>query len=236
MAARAAAFVRSVLFTLPAAVAVNELLFSVLRVEGRSMQPALNPGPPGGPAQSAAGTPQPDCEWVLVDKASVKLLRRYERGGVYVFWRALLLLRWLPAREGGGRGAAAAAGSLPRRAFFPSALQPLTPAPRRNNRRCRRAPDDPHEQLIKRLVGLEGDVLYLPRSHEAKAVPQGRCWLEGDNGRASVDSASSYGPIHLGLLEGRATHVVWPPGRARRLADAMPPHRLLDTGRSAPVQ
>jgi len=101
MAARAAAFVRSVLFTLPAAVAVNELLFSVLRVEGRSMQPALNPGPPGGPAQSAPGTPQPDSEWVLVDKASVKLLRRYERGGVYVFWRV-----WggFPARGRGSSG------------------------------------------------------------------------------------------------------------------------------------
>jgi inner membrane protease subunit 2 len=110
-----------------------------------------------------------------------------------------------------------------------------TPAASHRRRRRRRAPDDPHEQLIKRLVGLEGDVLYLPHTHEAKAVPQGRCWLEGDNGRASVDSASSYGPIHLGLLEGRATHVVWPPGRARRLEGAMPPHRLLDSGRSAPV-
>jgi hypothetical protein len=43
--------------------------------------------------------------------------------------------------------------------------------------------------------------------------PQGRCWIEGDNRSHSTDSRNMYGPVHLGLLEGRAVCVVWPPHR-----------------------
>lgn len=33
--------------------------------------------------------------------------------------------------------------------------------------------------------------------------------------------------VHLGLLEGRVTHIVWPPGRMGRLAVQPQPDRLL---------
>jgi hypothetical protein len=33
----------------------------------------------------------------------------------------------------------------------------------------------------------------------------------------------------MGLLEGRVTHVVWPPGRLGRVASVCPPGRILHT-------
>lgn len=67
-------FLRQFLWTLPLGVAVHDVIGSVIRIDGRSMQPTLN----------APGADMP--EWVLVEKVSVKLKHEYERGGVYVFW------------------------------------------------------------------------------------------------------------------------------------------------------
>ena len=47
---------------------------SVIRVDGASMQPTLNP-------RGAEGR-----DWVLVEKWSVKLLHRPRRGDVVVLW------------------------------------------------------------------------------------------------------------------------------------------------------
>lgn len=60
-------------------------------------------------------------------------------------------------------------------------------------------------------------------------MPVGRCWVEGDNAAVSGDSRSAYGPVHLGLLEGRVSHVVWPLERIGRVAVAPQPQRLLQT-------
>lgn len=46
----------------------------VRRVDGASMQPCLNP------AGSTA------ADWVLVEKLSIKFLRKYTRGEVVVLW------------------------------------------------------------------------------------------------------------------------------------------------------
>jgi hypothetical protein len=37
--------------------------------------------------------------------------------------------------------------------------------------------------------------------------------------------------VHLGLLEGRVTHIVWPPARMGRVAVQEQPARLLQTDR-----
>ncbi len=34
--------------------------------------------------------------------------------------------------------------------------------------------------------------------------------------------------VHLGLLEGRVTHVLWPPSRCRRVATYVPRGKLAD--------
>jgi inner membrane protease subunit 2 len=49
--------------------------------------------------------------------------------------------------------------------------------------------------MVKRLIGLENDVVLMPDSGELEKVPAGRCWVEGDNADKSADSRSSYGPV-----------------------------------------
>jgi signal peptidase I len=53
---------------------VTDTVGSVLRVNGVSMRPTFNPEQPGA------------CDWVLVEKLSIKLLHQYHRGDVVVFW------------------------------------------------------------------------------------------------------------------------------------------------------
>lgn len=81
--------------------------------------------------------------------------------------------------------------------------------------------------MIKRLVGVEGDIIlnsdYSPR--EQVVVGKGACWVEGDNRENSIDSNSAYGPISQGLIFGKATHVIWPPEEWKRLEPKLPKSR-----------
>jgi signal peptidase I len=52
----------------------TDCIASVLKVEGGSMRPTLNPDSTG------------PSDWVLVEKLSVKLQRCYTRGEVVVLW------------------------------------------------------------------------------------------------------------------------------------------------------
>jgi len=75
------------------------------------------------------------------------------------------------------------------------------------------SPKDPTDNLIKRVVALEGDTVEPRSAYDSKVkIPSGHCWVEGDNITNSVDS-NKYGPVPLGLLFGVATHIVWPPHR-----------------------
>ncbi|GLC43380.1 hypothetical protein PLESTF_000427300 [Pleodorina starrii] len=89
------------------------------------------------------------------------------------------------------------------------------------------APDQPHQQLVKRIIALEQDVVWDSEKGKPTKIPQGRCWLEGDNPEASGDSRNMYGPVHLGLLEGRVTHVIWPPWRIGAVRRWYPADRLI---------
>ena len=40
-------------------------------------------------------------------------------------------------------------------------------------------------------------------------IPAGHIWIEGDYSENSLDS-NTFGPIPLGLLKAKATHVVYP--------------------------
>ncbi|KAI4789460.1 hypothetical protein KUCAC02_032828, partial [Chaenocephalus aceratus] len=55
-------------------------------------------------------------------------------------------------------------------------------------------------------------------------VPDGHFWLEGDHHGHSLDS-NSFGPVSVGLLHGRASHIIWPPNRWQRIAASLPPNR-----------
>ncbi|KAK4742571.1 hypothetical protein SAY87_000572 [Trapa incisa] len=78
------------------------------------------------------------------------------------------------------------------------------------------SPTDHKERHIKRIIGLPGDWVGISHIDDVIRVPEGHCWVEGDNLASSFDSRS-LGPIPLGLVRGRVTHVVWPPSRIGRV-------------------
>ncbi|KAK1599611.1 peptidase S24/S26A/S26B/S26C [Colletotrichum navitas] len=57
---------------------------------------------------------------------------------------------------------------------------------------------------VKRVVGMPGDFVLFnsPDSRKDMMVPQGHCWLVGDNLEASRDSRT-YGPVPLALIGGK---------------------------------
>uniref|UniRef100_A0A3Q4HRQ9 Helix-turn-helix domain-containing protein n=1 Tax=Neolamprologus brichardi TaxID=32507 RepID=A0A3Q4HRQ9_NEOBR len=55
-------------------------------------------------------------------------------------------------------------------------------------------------------------------------VPDGHFWIEGDHHGHSLDS-NSFGPVSVGLLHGRASHIIWPPNRWQRITASLPANR-----------
>uniref|UniRef100_A0ACD6A1S8 Uncharacterized protein n=2 Tax=Avena sativa TaxID=4498 RepID=A0ACD6A1S8_AVESA len=88
------------------------------------------------------------------------------------------------------------------------------------------SPVDHRSTLVKRLIGLPGDWISVPETAEIRKIPEGHCWVEGDNGSVSWDSRC-YGPVPLGLVQGRVTHVVWPPHKIGRVDKRMPEGRVM---------
>ncbi|KAM7467985.1 hypothetical protein LguiB_015547 [Lonicera macranthoides] len=83
------------------------------------------------------------------------------------------------------------------------------------------SPSDHKRRNIKRITGLPGDWIRTPSTYDASKIPEGHCWVEGDNSASSFDSRS-YGPIPLGLIQGRATHIIWPPQRIGKVDRRIP--------------
>ncbi|KAL9960131.1 hypothetical protein ACROYT_G033540 [Oculina patagonica] len=88
-------------------------------------------------------------------------------------------------------------------------------------------PTDPGGVLIKRVIALEGDHVKSLSYKKKKIVkiPKGHCWVEGDNHSHSHDS-NAFGPVAVGLIQGKATHIVWPPKRWQRLENFTSEDRL----------
>ncbi|KFY00001.1 hypothetical protein V495_08564 [Pseudogymnoascus sp. VKM F-4514 (FW-929)] len=76
-----------------------------------------------------------------------------------------------------------------------------------------RSVTEPGERVIKRVIGLEGDYVLrdTPGSGSDKMiqVPQGHCWVTGDNLDASLDSRI-WGPMPMGLIKGKLIAKVLP--------------------------
>jgi len=80
-----------------------------------------------------------------------------------------------------------------------------------------RTPHDPNKKAVKRIIGLEGDVVRTkaPYPVEYVRVGEGHVWVEGD-GEKSGDS-NQYGPISRQLITGHITHIMLPLERAGRV-------------------
>ncbi|XP_058099651.1 uncharacterized protein LOC131244003 [Magnolia sinica] len=88
-----------------------------------------------------------------------------------------------------------------------------------------RSPKNHKETLVKRLIAIPGDWIRIPESYEILKIPEGHCWVEGDNSAFSMDSRS-FGPIPLALVQGRVTHVIWPPQRIGEVERKFPTGRI----------
>nr|AFK44255.1 unknown [Lotus japonicus] len=75
-----------------------------------------------------------------------------------------------------------------------------------------RSPLNHKETHIKRIIALPGEWIGAHHNYDVLKIPEGHCWVEGDNAASSLGS-KSFGPIPLALIRGRVTHVVWPPQR-----------------------
>jgi inner membrane protease subunit 2 len=73
-----------------------------------------------------------------------------------------------------------------------------------------RSPYNPHGWAVKRIIGLEGDIVRTkkPYPFAEEKVPQGHIWVEGD-GEKTLDS-NTYGPISKSLLVGKAVYMLLP--------------------------
>ncbi|XP_006653159.1 mitochondrial inner membrane protease subunit 2-like isoform X2 [Oryza brachyantha] len=88
-----------------------------------------------------------------------------------------------------------------------------------------RSPTEHRSLVVKRLIALPGDWIQVPAAQEIRQIPEGHCWVEGDS-PCSRDSRS-YGPIPLGLMQGRVTYIVWPPNRIGPVERKMPEGRVM---------
>lgn len=78
------------------------------------------------------------------------------------------------------------------------------------------SPRNPNETIIKRVIGVEGDIVVSKKKTDncssRKVVPKGYYWIEGDHKGHSYDS-TSFGPISIGLVIAKVPVIVWPPSR-----------------------
>ena len=90
---------------------------------------------------------------------------------------------------------------------------------------CIASPRGSRERLIKRIIGLEGDIVRtLNYKNPYVRIPEGHCWVEGDHHSQSMDS-NFFGPIPLALIIGKASYIVWPPKRWSPLKSELPVDR-----------
>ncbi|XP_042323932.1 mitochondrial inner membrane protease subunit 2 isoform X5 [Sceloporus undulatus] len=80
---------------------------------------------------------------------------------------------------------------------------------------------------IRNYEVQRGDIVSLVTIGYKKKyvkVPHGHIWVEGDHHGHSFDS-NAFGPVSLGLLHARATHILWPPERWQKLHPKLPSER-----------
>lgn len=70
-------------------------------------------------------------------------------------------------------------------------------------------PTNPKQNICKRIVALQGDLVKGSFPGRKTFIPKGHVWLEGDNSSNSADSRV-YGPVPQALIRSRVVCRVWP--------------------------
>lgn len=72
---------------------------------------------------------------------------------------------------------------------------------------------------VKRVIGLEGDVVHTRKPYPTPyvRVPPGHMWVEGDAGEGKSLDSNTYGPVSIGLVTGQLTHILLPWEKAGRV-------------------
>ncbi|KAF3296930.1 hypothetical protein EYR41_010363 [Orbilia oligospora] len=85
-----------------------------------------------------------------------------------------------------------------------------------------RSPIDPELTAIKRVVGLEGDVVVTkkPFPQSEIVVPRNHVWVEGDD--IHSHDSNYFGAISTHLIQAKVTHIVWPFSRLGIVEKALP--------------
>ncbi|KAG8899963.1 hypothetical protein FRB99_006342 [Tulasnella sp. 403] len=113
------------------------------------------------------------------------------------------------------------------------------------NMHALRSPVDPSRRLVKRIVGVENDIVRTlpPFPQQTTQVPVGHVWVEGDEPFVSHDS-NRFGPVRpshpqhtltlqvllfakisTGLIEAKINYIIWPLSRIGRVAPAPARHK-----------
>ena len=75
--------------------------------------------------------------------------------------------------------------------------------------------------MVEKLGG--GDFYGVEGSEKMMLqVPEGHCWVSGDNLPESRDSRT-YGPLPVGLIKGKVIAKVWPLGEAKWIENNLQP-------------
>lgn len=79
-----------------------------------------------------------------------------------------------------------------------------------------RSPVHPEVVSVKRVIGVEGDVVQTRRPYPTAyvRVPAGHVWVEGDAGEGRSLDSNTYGPVSIGLVTGRLSHILLPLNKA----------------------
>jgi hypothetical protein len=76
------------------------------------------------------------------------------------------------------------------------------------------SPIQPDQILIQRIVAKEGSYMYDMRFRDFRRIPHGHCWVQATSftRKGENDKSDSYvfGPISIGLIQGRIKAIIWP--------------------------
>jgi len=206
-------YITNTILTLPPIIYVRDNFYSLYRVEGSSMEPALLQGDILLVRKSDV---YPDRLW----RKWTSVANSYEEE--HVHQNALKVLA-LDASSGVPLGDTIIAKTF----LKPPTIHEL------GSVIVFKAPDaskyPTSEFRVKRVIGLGGQICRASDNyHRLEEVPPFKLWIEGDNKESypndSVDSRT-YGPICKRNVIGIAERIVWPPSRWGIISKSVTPTR-----------